>query len=128
MLAGLLALLCGVFAISAWALRLGFIGDLLSKPVLLGYMAGVAVIMVVSQLGKVTGVDVAGDSIVHAVASFASNLGDVSWPTDTALVAIIRDARVIAPSPDDTLEAGDELLFVSAPDQEPELQRMLGHL
>ena len=81
MLAGLLALLCGVFAIIAWALRLGFIGDLLSKPVLLGYMAGVAVIMIVSQLGKVTGVDVAGDSIVHALESFAQNMGDISWPT-----------------------------------------------
>ena len=38
--------------------RLGFLADLLSKPVLVGYMAGVAVLMIVSQLGKVTGVPV----------------------------------------------------------------------
>ena len=37
---------------------------------------------------------------------------EVQFPVDTALVAIIRDTRVIAPSPDDSLEAGDELLFV----------------
>lgn len=55
-------------------------------------------------------------------------VGDQTWPTDTALVAIVRGPRVIAPSADDPLEAGDELLFVTAPDQEPELQRMLGHL
>ena len=55
-------------------------------------------------------------------------VGDQSWPTDTALVAIVRGPRVFAPSSDDPLDAGDELLFVSAPDQEPELQRMLGHL
>jgi trk system potassium uptake protein TrkA len=55
-------------------------------------------------------------------------VGDQSWPTDTALVAIVRGPRVIAPSADDPLDAGDELLFVAAPDQEPELQRMLGHL
>lgn len=55
-------------------------------------------------------------------------VGDQTWPTDTALVAIVRGPRVIAPSADDPLEAGDELLFVAAPDQEPELQRMLGHL
>ena len=55
-------------------------------------------------------------------------VGDQTWPPDTALVAIVRGPRVIAPSADDPLEAGDELLFVAAPDQEPELQRMLGHL
>jgi trk system potassium uptake protein TrkA len=55
-------------------------------------------------------------------------IGDQRWPTDTALVAIVRGPRVFAPSPDDPLDAGDELLFVSAPDQEPLLQQMLGHL
>ncbi len=49
----------------------------------------------------------------------------VVFPTDTALVAIIREGRVIPPSSDDTLEAGDELLFVSAQDQEIELQKLL---
>ena len=55
-------------------------------------------------------------------------VGDQRWPTDTALVAIVRGPRVIAPTADDPLDAGDELLFVTAPDQEPELQRLLGHL
>ena len=55
-------------------------------------------------------------------------VGDQTWPPDTALVAIVRGPRVIAPSADDPIEAGDELLFVAAPDQEPELQRLLGHL
>ena len=54
-------------------------------------------------------------------------VGGQSWPPDTALVAIVRGNRVITPSPDDPLDAGDELLFVTAPDQEPTLQRMLGH-
>lgn len=50
----------------------------------------------------------------------------VGWPVDTALVAIVREGRVISPTPDDTLEAGDELLFVSAPDQEQALEDLLG--
>jgi trk system potassium uptake protein TrkA len=54
-------------------------------------------------------------------------VGAQNWPTDTALVAIVRGPRVFAPSGDDPLDAGDELLFVAAPDQEPELQRLLGH-
>ncbi|CAB4900482.1 MAG: TrkA family potassium uptake protein [Actinobacteria bacterium] len=54
-------------------------------------------------------------------------VGDQPWPPDTALVAIVRGHRVITPSADDALDPGDELLFVASPDQEPELQRMLGH-
>ena len=49
----------------------------------------------------------------------------VVWPMDTALVAIVRGGRVITPTPDDTLEAGDELLFVSAEDQEEALENLL---
>mgnify|MGYP003417735181 FL=1 len=50
---------------------------------------------------------------------------EVTWPIDTALVAIVRESRVITPTPDDTLEAGDELLFVSAEDQEEALEDLL---
>jgi len=40
-------------------------------------------------------------------------VGQVDWPEDTVLASIVRDGSPIAPSPDDTLEAGDELLFVT---------------
>jgi trk system potassium uptake protein TrkA len=53
-------------------------------------------------------------------------VAEVRFPVDTALVAIIRDARVISPSPDDSLESGDELLFVASPDQEQALEDLLG--
>ena len=51
---------------------------------------------------------------------------DVAFPVDTSLVAIIREGRVVTPTPDDTLEAGDELLFVAAEDQETALEDLLG--
>ncbi len=54
-----------------------------------------------------------------------SRVSSIAWPADVTLVAILRDAHVIAPSPDDPLEAGDELLFVSAPDQERALHALL---
>jgi trk system potassium uptake protein len=53
-------------------------------------------------------------------------VGSIEWPTDTALVAILRDGRVIVPSPDDPLEGGDELLFVTSQNVERELGRLLG--
>ncbi|MFB4295568.1 potassium channel family protein [Actinomadura sp. NTSP31] len=53
-------------------------------------------------------------------------VGSVSWPRDTALVAILREGRVLVPTPDDTLEPGDELMFVAVQDVEDELAELLG--
>ncbi|MCD0451984.1 TrkA family potassium uptake protein [Actinocorallia sp. API 0066] len=52
-------------------------------------------------------------------------VGSVSWPRDTALVAILREGRVLVPTADDTLEAGDELMFVASQDVEDELGDLL---
>ena len=54
-----------------------------------------------------------------------ARVGDVVWPVDTALVAIIREGRPIVPSPDAPLESGDELLFVATSDMGPELEQLL---
>ncbi len=54
-----------------------------------------------------------------------SRVGDVEWPADSALVAILRDGQVIRPTADDPMEAGDELLFVAATQAEELLQEML---
>jgi trk system potassium uptake protein TrkA len=50
----------------------------------------------------------------------------VPWPTDSALVAILREGRVIVPSADIALEAGDELLLVATTEVEAELDLLLG--
>jgi trk system potassium uptake protein len=55
----------------------------------------------------------------------AHRVADVAWPQTAALVAIMRDARVIVPSGDDTLEIGDELLFVAPPEAELAIQEIL---
>jgi trk/ktr system potassium uptake protein len=52
-------------------------------------------------------------------------VGDVPWPRDTALVAILRSDRVLVPSADDPIESGDELVFVAAPEREGELEDLL---
>jgi trk system potassium uptake protein len=52
-------------------------------------------------------------------------VGSIEWPADTALVAILRNNRVIVPSADDPLEPGDELLFVTSQDVEAELATLL---
>lgn len=52
-------------------------------------------------------------------------LRKLNLPADAALVTILRGRRVIVPEPDQPLEGGDELLFVTAPDVEAELRRLL---
>ncbi|WP_328291904.1 TrkA family potassium uptake protein [Kineococcus sp. NBC_00420] len=53
-------------------------------------------------------------------------VGEVVFPEDTVLVAIVRSERPLPPTPDDVLEAGDHLLFLSVPDAEAALRTMLG--
>jgi len=74
-LASALALLVGVMAVAAWLLRLGFFADLLSRPVLVGYLAGVALIMIADQLQNVTGVPVTGQVFAAQIGAFARGLG-----------------------------------------------------
>jgi high affinity sulfate transporter 1 len=86
-LAAALAVLVGLLAVVGWLLRLGFVGDLLSAPILVGYLAGIAVIMIVGQLGKVTGVHVTGTSVLGELKSFLTQLGMISW--DTVLLSVV---------------------------------------
>ncbi|WP_432506642.1 potassium channel family protein [Kineococcus arenarius] len=53
-------------------------------------------------------------------------VGGLPLPADAVLVAIVRADRPIAPTPDDVLEAGDHLMFLSVPDAEAELRSLLG--
>jgi trk system potassium uptake protein len=54
-----------------------------------------------------------------------SMVGSISWPTDSALVAILRDEAPITPSNDDVIDSGDELFFVTTIAAENELRALL---
>lgn len=104
-LATVLALLVGLMSIGAWVLRLGFLADLLSRPVLVGYMAGLALIMIVNQLGRVTGVRVTGQAFVAQLTSFARGISEAR-PAAAGLAAavlafllLLRWRRPGAPGP-----------------------------
>jgi high affinity sulfate transporter 1 len=74
--AGALALAVAGVAFVAWLARLGFLADLLSKPVLIGYLAGVAVTMTISQLPNLTGIDTARTAALPRLADVVRSLGD----------------------------------------------------
>lgn len=53
-------------------------------------------------------------------------IGELKMPPDCTCVAVVRSRHVITPSPDTPLQAGDEILALTSPEAEPDLQRILG--
>ncbi|MFH9712970.1 SulP family inorganic anion transporter [Streptomyces luteogriseus] len=86
-LAATLAIAVGLLCLLAWAARLGFIADLLSRPVLIGYLAGVALIMIVDQLPKLAGVPTTGSAFFPQLWSFVRQLSHIH--VATALFAMV---------------------------------------
>jgi SulP family sulfate permease len=80
-LAGALAVSVGLLCLLSRMARLGFVADPLSRPILVGYLAGVALIMIVGQLGKLTGVPVHGDTFFGQLASFLTHMSAVQAAT-----------------------------------------------
>jgi high affinity sulfate transporter 1 len=75
-LASMLALMVGVMMTVAGIAKLGFVADLLSKPTQIGYMNGLALTILVSQLPKLCGFSVDGDGLLAEAAGFARGLAD----------------------------------------------------
>jgi high affinity sulfate transporter 1 len=66
-LAGMMAIVAGFVCIAAGVARLGFITELLSKPIRYGYMNGIAVTVLVSQLPKLLGFSIESDGPLQNV-------------------------------------------------------------
>ncbi len=73
-LGAMLAILAGLFGVAAGLLRLGFITDLLAKPIRYGYMNGIALTVLVSQLPKLFGFSVKADGLVDRITGLVSGL------------------------------------------------------
>lgn len=103
--AAALAVTVGALCVLFWICRLGFVANLLSRPVLIGYMAGIAVLMIISQLGKVTGIHIDGGSIFAQVASAVTGMSQLHLPTTIlaavvlALLFLLRWRFPLAPGP-----------------------------
>jgi high affinity sulfate transporter 1 len=82
-----LAFLAGVFCIVASFLRFGGLADFLSKPILVGFMNGMALSIALGQIGKIFGFPIAKEGVIPRLAEFASKLGHTHTPTLTIGVA-----------------------------------------
>ncbi|MGV9559023.1 SulP family inorganic anion transporter [Streptomyces sp. NPDC003522] len=95
-LAATLAVTVGLLCVLAWAARFGFVADLLSRPVLIGYLGGVALIMIVDQLPKLTGVRTTGSAFFPQLWSFVTHLGGVHAATLTGAVVTLAVLFAVA--------------------------------
>ena len=75
-LAGMMALLVGLIEIVLGVARLGFVADLLSKEVQVGYMNGLAITIVVAQLPKLCGFSTDADGFVDELRAFVHDFGE----------------------------------------------------
>ena len=73
-LVGLLAVVVGVLVALVGILRLGWIAEFLSAPIITGFLAGVAVIIIVSQLSDLFGLPPTRGSTLHRLSAFIHHL------------------------------------------------------
>jgi SulP family sulfate permease len=80
------AVITGLIVMAIGLLKLGWLADFLSLPIVAGFMCGIGVIIIVHQLPRVLGVASGGDLVVQRLANLSHHLGQVSaWSMVIAL-------------------------------------------
>lgn len=84
-----LAIITGVFCIAAGLARLGFLANFLARPILTGYINGIAISIIAGQLGTLFGFRVEPAGVFRLLWRFISRLGETHAPTLAVGVAIL---------------------------------------
>ena len=95
-----LAVLTGLVCIAAGIFRLGFLADFLAKPILVGYLNGVAISIFVGQVGKVVGFPMHSRGIIQTLIELAGKLPQTHLPTlavGLTTIAVIMGSKRLAP-------------------------------
>ena len=101
-MASTLAIMTGLLCLGAGLFRAGFLTDLLSKPVRVGYLNGIALTVIVTQAPKLFGVSVRADGVLQGSLAFVQAVaaGQTRWPAlaiGAACLATIFGLRTVAP-------------------------------
>lgn len=109
----LLALILGVVVLAAGVARLGFLADLLSRPVMSGFLSGVGVTVVVGQLHVLLGLPATSGATVEKLAAVVEHLGDTNVATlaigVAVLVVVVGGDRLGTRFPGATVAVGGSL-------------------
>ena len=76
LMSGLIMLLMGVF-------RLGFIANLLSRPVIVGFISAAGIVIAAGQLKHILGINTDGQNLLEISQATVANIGNAHWQTTT---------------------------------------------
>jgi len=85
----MLTLLVGGILVLASLLRLGFIANFISEPVLVGFKAGIGIVIVLDQIPKILGLHIAHGSFTHNLLATVRAIPETSLPTLAVGIAMI---------------------------------------
>lgn len=91
----ILAILAGIACIIAGIARLGFLTNFLSRPILTGYLNGIALSIIIGQLGKLFGFSLQANGFFRLLFEFSSKLGQTHWLTLAVGLSILVLLRVL---------------------------------
>jgi high affinity sulfate transporter 1 len=77
----MVTVLTGILMFAAGFLKLGFISNFLSKPILIGYLNGISIVLIISQLGKLTGINLVSTGIFLKILEVFQKITLVNLPT-----------------------------------------------
>jgi sulfate permease, SulP family len=95
-----LTMLVGVILLAAAVLRLGFVADFISEPVLIGFKAGIGIVIVLDQVPKLLGFHIPRGSFFQNLVATVRHLPETSGPTlvlAAAMMAILVGLERFAP-------------------------------
>ena len=95
-----LTLLVGAVLVLASLLRLGFIANFISEPVLIGFKAGIALVLVLDQVPKLLGVHFPKGTFVHNLSTTVQSIPDTSLPTlavGSAMIGVLAALEHLVP-------------------------------
>ncbi|MEH2513165.1 SulP family sulfate permease [Nitrobacteraceae bacterium AZCC 1564] len=103
--ASALAITVGIMCLVGSRLHLGVIAAFLSKPILIGFISGISISIMVSQIGRFTGLKIEADGLVPPLFELMKKAGDIHWPSvalGVAMFALLQIAswkRSLIPGP-----------------------------
>lgn len=94
--AALLALVVGLFYLGGRFLGLGVLSTFLSRPILVGFFAGISLSIITGQLKRITGAPITSDGVISPFIDLARHIGLIHWPSLALAVAMF--AILMAPA------------------------------
>jgi high affinity sulfate transporter 1 len=130
--AATLALIVGGMYLGARLLGLGVLATFLSRPILVGFFAGISLSILIGQIGRVTGLSIDAEGLVAPLIEAASEVTAIHWPSfllAVAMFAVLQAAQMVrAPIPGPVIVVLLALLLSAALDLGAHGVRVVGDI